>query len=166
MNTKVEVGLSCEINGGGNSELIPPSTCTLTMHTGETVTAIWPEIRDLVGKAAAWGRDEYVAEDVLVAIFAEKMQAWVFREEGQVILVCVTELIQFPRKKVCNIYALAGHSMEKMWKMFFPTALPWLWENGVQEVQATCRTEVALKVRHFGFTDYVHTLKLELKDLS
>lgn len=166
MNSKVESGASSEIDGAGNKKLTSPSTCTLTMYGGEPILAVWPEISELVSKAAFWGRGEYLAEDVLVMCYSEKMQAWVFRDEGKVVLICITELVQYPRKTVCNIYAVAGYRMAELWKEFFPRARAWFALNGVEEIQTTCRAEIAAKIAEFGFGDYVQTLKLDLKELK
>lgn len=168
MNIEVVPGQSSEvgIKGEGNAELPAPLITTVTLYTGQIVHQIWPEVLPFIEKAAAWGRGEYEAVDVLVLASSEKMQIWVFRQEGRITLVCVTQLIQHPRLKVCNIYALAGRRMAQVWKQFFPQVLPWLRLNGVDEVQTTCRQEIADKIQPFGFEPLVQVLRLNLKELA
>lgn len=169
MSIEVESGQNCDGGGNvgeGNLELSSPSIPILSFHTGDSVHTIWKEVQPFVAKAADWGRGEYLAEDVLVLAAQEKMQIWVFRVEGVITLVCVTQLIQQPRRKICNIYALAGRNMAQMWKLFFPRVQPWLWLNGVDEVQTTCRQEIADKIQQFGFEPLVQVLRFNLKGLS
>lgn len=167
MNTKAEPGLNSEVvvKGDGNDELFSPLTYSLSMYTGENVHEIWPEIRSFVGRAAEWGRGEFMTSDVLVMATSEKMQVWVFRYGSNVELVCVTEIIQHPRLRVCNIYALAGRRMKDLWRKFFPQVLPWLKQNGIDEVQTTCRDEIAAMIKTLGFQPLVQVLRYDIKDI-
>lgn len=168
MSTEVAPGQSCEdgVKGESNDKLPAPSIPFLSMYSGDNVLPIWGEILPFVEKAAAWGRGEYEASDVLVMAASGKMQVWVFRQDERVLLVCVTQLIQHPRRKICNIYALAGYNMAQMWDLFFPQVVPWLRLHGVDEVQTTCRQEIAAKIQPFGFEPLVQVLRLNLKELS
>ena len=150
-------------DGAVNDKLTSP---TITMYSGPEVLPIWVEVAVLIAKAAAWGRGEYLAEDVLVLASEGKMQIWVFRDEGKVILICVTELITCPRRKICNIYALAGHRMAEMWNLFSSYGRTWLRVNGVEEIQTTCREEIFEKVKPLGFEPLVRVLRFTGKDLS
>jgi hypothetical protein len=74
--------------------------------------------------------------------------------------------MEFPRRKVCNIYALAGRRMAEMWALFSFHGRKWLEANGVEEIQATCRAEIAEKVKPFGFEPLVQVLRLSVKEES
>ena len=144
-----------------------PNKPTLEFYTGEDVFPVWQEVAYLVDKAADWGRGEYVGEDVLVMVSEKKMQLWLFRDEdGKVVLVCVTQILEFPRRKVCNIYALAGRRMAEMWALFSLQGRKWLEVNGVEEIQTTCRTEIAEKIKPLGFEPLVHVMRLSAKEQS
>ncbi len=170
MNTEVEPGQNCEaevrVNGDVKKELTSPETRTLTMYSGENVASIWQEVVPFVRKAAYWGRGEYLAEDVMVLAALGKMQIWVFRDNDMPVLVCVTEILTYPRRKICNIYALAGSRMSEMWGFFSHMGRAWLVQNGVEEVQTTCRAEVAEKIKPFGFEPLVQVLRLTAKEQS
>jgi hypothetical protein len=150
-------------DGAVNDKLTSP---TITMYSGPEVLPIWVEVAVLIAKAAAWGRGEYLAEDVLVLASEGKMQIWVFRVEGKVVLVGVTEILTYPRCKICNIYALAGYQMVEMWGLFADYLKTWLKANGIQKIQTTCRTEIADKITCLGFEPLVHVMGYTGKDLS
>lgn len=146
-------------------EILVPKKPTLEFYTGESVFAVWQEVAYLVDKAAAWGRGEYESGDVLVMVSEKKMQLWLFRDENdKVVLVCVTQILEYPRRKICNIYALAGRRMSEMWALFSFQGRKWLEANGVEEIQTTCRTEIAEKIKPLGFEPLVHVMRLSVKE--
>lgn len=168
MSTEVGAGQSCEgvvFNGAVNFKLIPPLNVSTALYTGEGILQVWREIKPFVERAAEWGRGEYEADDVLVMTYEERMQVWVMREGVEIILVCVTQVLQYPRRKICNIYALAGKRMAEMWKLFSSYNRAWMVANDIDEIQATCRPEIAYMIQPLGFEPLVQVLHLPVKEM-
>jgi len=153
------------IDGRVNSKLTSPlKAASYEYVEGPRVLEVWRDVLPLIEKAAVHGRGEYQPEDVLVAIHEGRMQLWLFREEGKLALVCVTEIISFPRKTVCFINALAGYRMLEMWDLFFPVAEVWLAQLGVSRVMTECRDEVAAKTERLGFRKLANVMAIDLED--
>ena len=166
MSISQEAGVSCDVNGESNSEFSSPSNRTLAYHTGESVLSLWPEVSSLLQKAAVWGHGEYQVEDVLAKLLVGQMQLWVFSENGKIQLVGVTEIITRPRKKACNIYALAGYNMSGYWKQFASSLFTWMKENQIQDLETYCRDEVMEKLLPFGFQKKTNVLQFKWKEPS
>ena len=161
MNIEVEVGLSCREKGENNEKLSAP---LMGYYTGEAVLTVWGEVAPLLAKAAAWGRGEYATEDLLVLIFSKRMQLWTFRENGKIFLAGTTRITQHPQKKVCEIYSLAGCRMAEMWGSFHKALQVWCEALGVQDIETTCRPEIAAKISQLGFIPIVQIMHFQGKD--
>lgn len=164
MSTRLEAGVNCDNDRDGNLKLTAPSNRTLTYHTGEEVLSIWSEVAPLLKKAADWGHGEYQVEDILVKASLEQMQIWIFRDEGQLQLVTVTEIVEYPRKRVCVIYATAGFKMLEYWKEFVGELIKWLTVNGIQGLETYCRDEVMEKLLQVGFRKKTNMLQFNWKE--
>jgi len=129
---------------------------------GEAVADVWEEILPLVHKLDDWTRGEFTVEDIRRFVRDKAMLLWLFSEDDEIILVGVTEVVQYPRKKICNIYALAGRKMQEMWELFAPYFLNWLQVNEIEGLQTTCRDTVAEKTRLLGFTKLVNVMEFDV----
>lgn len=156
-------GINCEIQGESNSELPAP---LMTFLTGEAILPVWPEIARLLKKAAAWGRGDYEAEDILVLTMAGRMQVWTFSQEEKIFLAGATRITEHPRRKVCELYALAGYRMVEMWGQFSHVLQTWCEANGVTDIETTCRPEISAKIQPLGFVPTVQVLRLDRKELK
>ena len=136
---------------------------TLDYYTGPEVLPVWGEVKALVQKSAAHSRGEWKASDVLIRVHAGQQHLWIFRDEGKVQAVAVTSLDEYPRKTVCNIYAMSGFGMAGLWEEFYRKLTVWLEVHGVEEIQATCRDEVMEKLLPLGFTKTANVLSFKWK---
>ena len=164
MNTKVERGLSFENDGDVNLELTAPSFQLFT-YTGDEVLKIWPTVWPMLELAADWSRGEFRPEDTLALLLARKMILWVFHFDGYIRLAVLTEVRDYPRKRVCNIYAAAGSRLLESWKQALPLVRGWLEENKIDEIEATCRDAVMRKLLLVGFRKQANVLRFDWKEL-
>lgn len=163
MNTEAEVGQSCEDKGDVNSKLTAPSY-HLFSYTGTDVLRVWPVVEPMLEKAAQWSRGEFRAEDALNMLLARKMILWVFALESEIHLSVLTEVRDYPRQRVCNIYAVAGRNMVRVWQFAKPFARKWLEENRIDAIQATCRDAVMRKMLPLGFRKTANVLNLDWRE--
>lgn len=84
--------------------------------------------------------------DVKKAVEDGVMQLWVGENEDAVM---VTELVDYPAKRVARVVAIAG-ALRK-YKDQFDLFLAWAKMNGACEVEAWCRPAVARLLRRYGF---------------
>ena len=72
------------------------------------VPDLWPALESLCEKAMKW-HPFMDAEDVLLALMAHKAALFLAVQERQILGFAVTEVITYPRRKVANVLAAAGH---------------------------------------------------------
>lgn len=137
------------------------------MYVGQEALEQWPQVEGLLHKAALWSNGEWDTAHVLVKLLDSTQQLWIFRnDEGEITLVLVTEILTFPRKTICNIYAAAGHDMLKLWERFSAYGISWLEALGVTEVQTYCRDEVMEKIKLIGFQKVANLMRFTWKEQS
>lgn len=73
------------------------------------------------------------ASDVLAFLLSGDMQLWAAVDGDQVVAVCTTEIVKFPRLTVCRLALAAGAQMA-MWKNGKNLIMAWASEKGCQEV--------------------------------
>lgn len=166
MNTRAESGVSCEIDGDINSKLPAPLIPSVATYSGSDVFPIWDSVKTLLKAPADWSRGEYDVDDLFTMLVNERMRLWVFSEASEIILVMVTEVVQYPRKKVCNIYSISGRKLAEMWYLFFPYGRTWMEMNQITEIQTTCRDEIAAKIIPFGFVKTANVLRYDWKEIA
>lgn len=68
------------------------------------VAEVWPAARPHVERALGWGDGEFDITDTLAMIASGQQQLWLsIDDEGAVVAVCVTQLVAYPRSKVCVV---------------------------------------------------------------
>ena len=72
------------------------------------VPDLWPALESLCEKAMKW-HPFMDAEDVRLALMAHKAALFLAVQERQILGFAVTEVITYPRRKVANVLAAAGH---------------------------------------------------------
>jgi hypothetical protein len=75
------------------------------------VEALWPAICPFVRRALDHAEGRYAAEDVLDALLKGQMQLWVATGNG-IEAILVTEIVDYPRQRRCNLFLSAGHALE------------------------------------------------------
>ena len=147
-------------------ELTSPKNHTFQYISGEMIYPIWEKIQAVLTLAAAHSRGEWEVEDVLIKVSLGQQQLWLFSEEEELQLIGVTEIIEFPRKKSCNIFAVAGFNMTKYWNAFSQKLFLWLDLLEVDSLETTCRDEVMEKLLPLGFIKKANVLYFPWKELS
>lgn len=118
----------------------------------ETMVLSWGVIAPMLEKAIEHNHQELTLVDVANMIVEEKSQLWVIIHNRQPKAACVTEIIQYPRKKVCRIVLLGGTSFEE-WKDILIDLENWALMNGCIELDAYCRPGMARKAKVMGFEE-------------
>ncbi len=68
----------------------------------------WPRVAMLVRKSLERGEGSYVEADVALACISGAWQLWIVERNGEVVAICVSEIMNFPRKRKCLLRYLAG----------------------------------------------------------
>ena len=92
----------------------------------------WERCVGFFGDALSYSNGTHTIEDIKEAVACGKMQFW-----PGVNSVIVTELIQFPRKKACNVFAAGGSLKEILIMRAFIEA--WAKDNRCDFIQCSGR---------------------------
>ena len=162
MNTRVEAGLSCEIERDVNLELTAPSY-RIYSYTGLDVMPVWSLVESLVRAAADWSEGEFQVEDALNLLISRKAVLWiVWTKDG--VFMAITEIRDYPRKRVCHVYAAAGKGINLAGLLILKEFRSWFLSQGVEEVTAICRESVARLISKAGFEKVADVMRFTWKE--
>ena len=89
-----------------------------TIVEPEDVPYIWDNVAPLLSKVIQHSEGELETDDYLSNLMSGSMQLWIVTEDGKIILSMVTQIIQFPQKKVLRTIALAGERFKEVHSEF------------------------------------------------
>ena len=128
----------------------------------EKVKEVWILVKDLIQKACDYSDGFADAEDFKKWLEQGTMQLWVAwdNEEKKVKCVCITEVKQYPKYKVCGCKITTGESF-KQWVDFMDYVMEWAKEEGCRKMEIHTRPgwERILKPKGF-FKTHVQLEKM------
>lgn len=77
--------------------------------------SIWETVKPFIEQALEESPNDYTSQDIYEAVLLRDMQLWVWKENEKIIAALVTELRDFPRKKICTLVLGAGAGLD-IWK--------------------------------------------------
>lgn len=80
--------------------------------TAEQIPAVWPYVEKLIADALARGEPCFTAEDARGFLERGGWQLWVAHDGKSVRLACCTEILNFPKRKVCALPIVTGQDRE------------------------------------------------------
>ena len=106
----------------------------------ERVKEVWILVKDLIQKACDYSDGFADAEDFKKWLEQGTMQLWVAwdNEEKKVRCVCITEVKQYPKYKVCGCKITTGSSF-KQWVDFMDYVMEWAKEEGCRKMEIHTR---------------------------
>src|SRR5690349_20916214 len=95
------------------TRISPCSSSGEPMLTVEGVPAaaierLWPRVLPCIERALAEGLGHLDSTDLRAALERRDMQLWIARREEAVIAALVTEIVVYPRRKVCRFVLMGG----------------------------------------------------------
>ena len=106
----------------------------------EKVKEVWILVKDLIQKACEYSDGFADAENFKEWLEQGTMQLWVAwdNEKKKVICVCITEIKQYPKYKVCGCKITTGNSFKK-WVDFMDYVMEWAKEEGCRKMEIHTR---------------------------
>jgi hypothetical protein len=105
------------------------------------VPKVWPWVQDLIEPAIVTSSGRYLPEDIRQALVEERMQLWVFEHDLKPGMAVVTEIIQYPRKKYCQIVFVGARKEcpRRRWEHVIYELEKWAKEIGCDGMQSISR---------------------------
>jgi hypothetical protein len=101
---------------------------------GDGVNKVWSEVEPLLRKALDRGRGEWAATDIHSGILDRSFQLWVAKHSGVIRGAGVTQILNYPRLRVC-VFTLGGGSQLKFYKWGIHIIEEWARSQGCDELR-------------------------------
>ena len=101
------------------------------------IAGAWPAVKHMIDAALVESAGRLDADDVLALLGEGGMQLWAMVTsdgEPEVVAVLVTEIIDYPRKRVLDLALMGGERME-LWLDALPVLEQWAAQQGIDQVQ-------------------------------
>ena len=118
----------------------------------EKVKEVWILVKGLIQKACDYSDGFADAEDFKKWLEQGTMQLWVAwdNEEKKVRCVCITEIKQYPKYKVCGCKITTGSSFNK-WVDFMDFVMEWAKQEGCRKMEIHTRPGWERVLKSKGF---------------
>lgn len=131
----------------------------------DDVPKVWDLVAPLLQKCLNETAGEYDLPATLVNLLARDWQLWlgVTAFKGDIKAVAVTEIVYYPKRKVCRFIMLSGTGADSILKLRDDLAA-WAMSFNCVGIEAWCRPGMAkLLVERAGFSPKYHVVTLDLK---
>ena len=135
-------------------------SCKIFLLEAEDIDLVWDDVVPLIEKALQHAEGELVPDDIKKHLDKGDLRLWIALEGKETIAAMVTEVIQYPRKKIVRVITLAGRNMD-MWYDFLPMIEGYAIRNGCSSLEAWSRKGMARKLK-----DWKHSYDIITKDLK
>ena len=137
-------------------------TTFLTGIPSQEIDEIWEACEPFIERASKKGQSEMTSEDIYNFCKDAKMQLWiVFDSEANIKAVVTTEIINYPKKKVCRIITLGGEEIDN-WLHSITVIEAWAEEKGCHAIETFCRKGFIKKLEKYGYEQTYTVLGKEL----
>tara|TARA_R100001460_G_scaffold102622_1_gene147315 strand:- start:5918 stop:6346 length:429 start_codon:yes stop_codon:yes gene_type:complete len=137
-------------------------TTFLTGIPSQEIDEIWEACEPYIELGAKKGQREMTSKDIYNFCKEAKMQLWiVFDSESNIKAVVTTEIINYPKKKVCRVITLGGQEIDN-WLHCISVIEAWAEENKCHAMETFCRKGFIKKLEHYGYEQTYTVLGKEL----
>jgi hypothetical protein len=137
-------------------------TTFLTGIPSQEIDEIWEACEPYIELGAKKGQSEMTSKDIYNFCKEAKMQLWiVFDSESNIKAVVTTEIINYPKKKVCRVITIGGQEIDN-WLHSISVIEAWAEENGCHAMETFCRKGFIKKLEHYGYEQTYTVLGKEL----
>ena len=128
-----------------------------------SVPQLWKAVKPMLEKGISHGDGELDIEDIRKFLLDRAMQLWVLYDyDGEaVIMAGVTEIINYPKYKVCRAVALGGDNLDA-WVKHIHGIETWAHEMGCDKMEAYGRRGLAKKMENIGYSNKYVLIRKDL----
>ncbi len=131
--------------------------------TSDRIDDVWDRCSKFIEMGINHSQCELSTMDYYDRLVNQEMQLWVvYDEEKQIKWALTTEVIEYPRKKVCRIVSLGGRNLDEWVERWLDILERWAEENDCDSIETYCRKGFIKKLEKFGYTNTYTVLGKEL----
>lgn len=82
----------------------------------QCVPDVWNTCAPLLQKAVEKTQKDFLLDDILNALLLRDMQLWVWIEDFKIVACCVTQIVVYPQRKICQLPFIGGSGMKQFLK--------------------------------------------------
>ncbi len=142
------------------AETVAEPSCKVALVEAEDIDMVWDDVSPLIEKALRHAEGELIPDDIKKHLDSANLRLWVALKDKDVIAAMVTEIIQYPRKKIVRVITLAGKDMS-LWYDFLPMLEGYAIRHGCSSLEAWTRKGMTRKLK-----DWKHSYDIITKDLK
>jgi hypothetical protein len=106
--------------------------------SAEELERYWPQAFNLVARACARSNGRLTPEAVFADLKAKQMQLWLVHTDGKIEACFVTQIINYPGTRLCNILLAAGKGRQR-WQHWISILEDWAREQGCNGMESVAR---------------------------
>lgn len=129
-------------------------TAVLVPVPPDKLAAAWPHVLPHIEKMARATRGKLSADDFRQRIAAGEFQLWVVLRDGNRLASVLTEIIQYPQRKVARIVGCVGRHREE-WVHLLAEVQDWARSQGCVAMEAFARKGWARVIPDFHMTHII-----------
>jgi hypothetical protein len=126
------------------------------------VPEVWPRVRPLIQSALDKGAGEVSVDDILARLLNAQSQLWMMFDGSDLLAAAVTQIVNFPQQRICEITQLGGRDPERFVPAFAAHIMPGLQRMGVSAIHAHGRRGWNPFLKHLGAKPLYTTFRLEI----
>ncbi len=140
-------------------------TTYLTGIPSQEIDEIWDACVPFIELAAKKGQEEMSTKDIYNFCKDAKMQLWiVFDSDADIKAVVTTEIVNYPRKKVCRVVTLGGQEIDN-WLHSISVIEALAESNDGHAMETFCRKGFIKKLEKHGYEQTYTVLGKELSTI-
>lgn len=107
----------------------------------EAAITLWPSVLPFVEQYFAKSKEHrYNADDLLNAVLDRDMQLWVIDNDEGIETVVLTEILNYPRVRECNVFMISGKmTAREDWKEVVEEVVQWAAAQGCHYISSMAR---------------------------
>jgi len=113
--------------------------------------SVWPQALPFVERAMAHDNGRVSGDDLLDKIQARDMQLWLGEDDGDLQMVAITQVCDWPQMKVARFVVLAGEDFDGWWTFARPTFDRWAAREGCAQYEVRGRLAWLRKLKDWTF---------------
>lgn len=102
------------------------------------VDLVWPKVAPILQRAIDRSQKDYELQDIYGLVSTQAMQLWIWYVDGEIEACCVTQIQNYPRRRVCQMPFIAGGKMRD-WLSMEAFICEWAKSKGCSQLEGFAR---------------------------